>query len=116
MTKKQVGKERVYSVYTSTLLLITKGSKDWNSSRSWKQELMQRPWRIFFFFLLACFPWLAQLALLSQDYQPSDGTTHNEPYPLDHQLKKNAPQALTQLKLFSVITPACVKLTHKTSQ
>jgi len=26
MTKKQVGEERVYSVYTSTLLFITKGS------------------------------------------------------------------------------------------
>jgi hypothetical protein len=34
MTKKQVGKERVYSAYTSTLLFITKGSQDWNSSRS----------------------------------------------------------------------------------
>ena len=28
MTKKQVGKERVYSAYTSTLLFITKGSQD----------------------------------------------------------------------------------------
>jgi hypothetical protein len=27
MTKKQVGKERVYSAYTSTLLFITKGSQ-----------------------------------------------------------------------------------------
>jgi hypothetical protein len=34
MTKKQVGKERVYSAYTSTLLFITKRSQDWNSSRS----------------------------------------------------------------------------------
>jgi hypothetical protein len=34
MTKKQVGEERVYSAYTSTLLFITKGSQDWNSSRS----------------------------------------------------------------------------------
>jgi hypothetical protein len=34
MAKKQVGEERVYSAYTSTLLLITKGSQDWNSSRS----------------------------------------------------------------------------------
>jgi hypothetical protein len=34
MTKKQVGEERVYSTYTSTLLFITKGSQDWNSSRS----------------------------------------------------------------------------------
>jgi hypothetical protein len=28
MTKKQIGDERVYSAYTSTLLLITKGSQD----------------------------------------------------------------------------------------
>jgi hypothetical protein len=34
MTKKQVGEGRVYSAYTSTLLFITKGSQDWNSSRS----------------------------------------------------------------------------------
>jgi hypothetical protein len=26
MTKKQVGEEKIYSVYTSTLLFITKGS------------------------------------------------------------------------------------------
>jgi hypothetical protein len=32
MTKKQVGKERVYSAYTSTLLFITTGSQDWNLS------------------------------------------------------------------------------------
>jgi hypothetical protein len=35
--------------------------------------------------LLACFPWLAQPALLSnQDYQSRDGTTHKGPFPLDH--------------------------------
>jgi hypothetical protein len=34
MTKKQVGEERIYSAYTSILLLIIKGSQDWNSSRS----------------------------------------------------------------------------------
>jgi hypothetical protein len=34
MTKKQVEEERVYSAYTSTLLFITKGNQDWNSSRS----------------------------------------------------------------------------------
>jgi hypothetical protein len=47
MTKKQVGEERIYSAYTSTLLFITKGSQDWNSNRKQvrKQELMQRPWR-----------------------------------------------------------------------
>jgi hypothetical protein len=34
MAKKQVGEERVYSAYISILLFITKGSQDWNSSRS----------------------------------------------------------------------------------
>jgi hypothetical protein len=34
ITKKQVGEERVYSAYTSTLLFITERSQDWNSSRS----------------------------------------------------------------------------------
>ena len=57
MTKKQVGEERVYSAYTSILLLITKGSQDWNS-RVRKQELMQRPWRDVLY-------WLASPGLLS---------------------------------------------------
>jgi len=30
----QYGEERLYSAYTSTLLFITKGSQDWNSSSS----------------------------------------------------------------------------------
>jgi hypothetical protein len=34
MTKKQVGEERVYSAYVSTLLFITERSQDWSSSRS----------------------------------------------------------------------------------
>jgi hypothetical protein len=47
MAKKQVGEERVHSIYTSSLLFITEGSQDRNSNRtgSWRQELMQRPWR-----------------------------------------------------------------------
>jgi len=35
MAMKLAGEERVYSAYTSTLLFITKGSQDWNWSRSW---------------------------------------------------------------------------------
>jgi hypothetical protein len=48
MTRKQDGEERVYSAYTFTLLFITKGSQDWNSQRvgTWRQEVMQRPWRV----------------------------------------------------------------------
>jgi hypothetical protein len=34
MTKKETGEKKVYSAYISTLLLITKGSQDWNSSGS----------------------------------------------------------------------------------
>ena len=78
MTKNQVGEERVYSAYTFILLFITKGIQDKNSNRAgiWRQELMQRPWR-------GAAYWLASPALLSllsyttQDYQPSDGITHN---------------------------------------
>ena len=46
MIKKQAGEERVYSAYTSTLVLVTKGSQDRNSNRpkSLKQEMVQRPW------------------------------------------------------------------------
>jgi hypothetical protein len=33
MAKKEIGEERVYSVYISTLLFITKGNQDWNTSR-----------------------------------------------------------------------------------
>jgi hypothetical protein len=42
MTKKQIGKEKVYLTYTSTMLLITKGNQDRNSHRAgtWRQELM----------------------------------------------------------------------------
>jgi hypothetical protein len=38
-TKKQVGKERIYSAYTSTLLIITKETQNKNSHRAgtWKQ-------------------------------------------------------------------------------
>ena len=61
MTKKQVVEERVYSAYTSALLFITKGSQDWNTAgqeAGADAEAMERC------FLLACFPWLVQSALL----------------------------------------------------
>jgi len=47
MTKKQAEEERVHSAYTSTLLFITKGGQNWNSSRAgtWRQEWMQGPCR-----------------------------------------------------------------------
>jgi hypothetical protein len=85
-----------------------------------KQELMQRPWRDVAY-------WLASPGLLSllsyrtQDYQPRDGPTYKGPFPLDYYLRK-CPTAGSHGGIspteapFSMITPACVKLTHKTSQ
>jgi hypothetical protein len=69
MTKKLDEEERVYSPYTSMVLLITKESQDRNSHRAGtcKQELMQRSWR-------ATAYWIASPGLLSlpfyrtQDY------------------------------------------------
>ena len=47
MTIKQVGEEGTYLAHTSILRFIIEGSQDGNSNRagSWRQELMQRPWR-----------------------------------------------------------------------
>jgi hypothetical protein len=61
MTKKQVGEERVYSVYTSILLFITKevrtgiqADQKAGADAETKEGCS----------LLVCFPWLAQSALL----------------------------------------------------
>mgnify|MGYP001058360618 CR=1 FL=1 len=77
MTKKQLGEERVYLASTSRLPFIIKGSQDRISNRAgtWRQELMQRPWR-------GASYWLAHQGLLNllsyrtQNHQPKDGTTH----------------------------------------
>jgi hypothetical protein len=61
MTKKQVGEERVYSAYTSTLLFITKGSQDRNSRG---QEAGADAEATEGCYLLSGFHWLAQLAFL----------------------------------------------------
>ena len=85
MTRKQVGEERVYSAYTFTLLFIPKGSQDRSSQRAgtWRQELMQRPWRDVFYWLAS--PGLfSLLSYRTQDYHPRDGTTHKGPFLLDH--------------------------------
>jgi hypothetical protein len=77
MTKKQVVEESIYSAYTSTFLFITKGSQDKNSHRAgtWRQELMQRSWRVLLTGLLplvcsACF-------LIKPRMAPAQGATHN---------------------------------------
>ena len=47
MTKEQVVEESVYLAYISILLFIIEVSQDGNSNRAgtWRQELMQKPWR-----------------------------------------------------------------------
>jgi hypothetical protein len=81
VTKKQVGKERVYSAYISRSWFITAGSQGRNSSRAGgtsRQELTQKPWRGAAYWL--AFPQLLSLLSCStQDHQSRDGTTHNGP-------------------------------------
>ena len=61
MTKKQVGEERVYLAYTSTLLFISKGCRTGTQAG---QEAGADAEAMEGCSLLACFPWLAQPALL----------------------------------------------------
>jgi hypothetical protein len=61
MTKRQVGKERVYSAYTSILLFITKEVRTGTQA---SQEAGAGADGMEGFSLLACLPWLAQSALL----------------------------------------------------
>jgi hypothetical protein len=61
MTKKQVGEERVYSAYTSTLLL---SPKDVRTGIQAGQEAGANAEDMEGCYLLACFSWLAQPALL----------------------------------------------------
>jgi hypothetical protein len=61
MTKKQVGEERVYLAYTSILLFITKEVRTGTQAG---QEAGADAEAMEGCYLLACFPWLAQPALL----------------------------------------------------
>ena len=89
--QKQIGEEKVYLAYTSTSLFIIKGSQDRNSSRAgtWRQELMQRPWRSAAYWLvspglltLLCYPgppaqgcpylqWTHQSLIKKMPYRPA---------------------------------------------
>ena len=66
--------------FHSHIWLITKGSQDRNSNRArtWRQKLMQRPWRDASYWLAPHGP--TQPAFVSygtQGHQPRNGPTHN---------------------------------------
>jgi hypothetical protein len=58
---------------------ITEGSQSRNSSKTgtWRQKLMQRPWRDAAYWL-APHGFLNLLSYNTQEYQLKDGITHNE--------------------------------------
>jgi hypothetical protein len=70
MAKKQVGEERVYSAYTSTLLFITKEVRTGTQAG---QEAGADAEAMEGYYLLACFLWLAQLAFLLNPGLPAQG-------------------------------------------
>ena len=69
---------RVCLAYASTSLSIIKESQDRDSNRAgtWRQELMQRPWRSAAY-RLASHGLLNLLSYKIQDHQPRDTITHN---------------------------------------
>ena len=106
MTKKQVGEERVYSAYTSILLLLTKGCQDWNSSRSESRIWCRGHGGMFFTGLLS---------YRTQDYQPRDGPTHKGPFPLitnwENALQWISWRHFLNWSSFLCDNSSCVKLT-----
>ena len=113
MTKKQVGEEKVYSAFISSLLYITKGSQDRNLEAAADAEALQGCC-----LLLAHHGLLSLLSYRTHDHQPRDGTTQHRLGP---------PPSITNFKrcsttgfyggIFSteapslVMTVACDKLT-----
>ena len=75
--QRLLGEERIYLGYISTVLFVGRTQdRNLNRARTWRQELMQKPWRNDAY-------WLASLGLLSlfsyrtQDHWPRDGTIYN---------------------------------------
>ena len=105
MTKKQGGEKRVYSAYSSTLLFITEGSQDWNSSRAGSSSWCRGHGGMFLTGLLAlacsaCF--LIEPKTTSPEMVPP---TRGPPHLITN--GENAPQldlmeAFPQLKLLSL--------------
>jgi hypothetical protein len=75
---KVTWEERVYLAYASLSLFIIERSQDRHSNRAetWRQELMQRPWRSAALWL-ALYGLLSLLYYSSQNNHPRSGLTHN---------------------------------------
>jgi hypothetical protein len=113
-TKKQVGEERVYSVYTSTLLLIHTAVHHQGSQLKQvrKQELMQRPWRDVTYWLVSP-GLLSLLSYRTKTTSPGIAPTIRGTPPPPSLLTAGSHGGISLTKApFSVITPACVKLTQ----
>jgi hypothetical protein len=83
MTKKQAGEEWVYSAYTSTMLFITKGSRDWNShrARTWEAGADVEA-------LEGAAYWIACFLIEPRTTTPGMAPPTMGPPTLDHQLRK----------------------------
>jgi hypothetical protein len=72
------GEKDFFSLYFYIVVHHQRKSGQELRAGTWRQELMQRPWRDVTY-------WIASPGLLSflsyrtQNYQPGDGTTHNGP-------------------------------------
>jgi hypothetical protein len=117
MTEKQVGEERVYLAYTSTLLFITKGSQDWNSSRSGSRSWCRGHGGMFFTGLrpLAC---SACSLIEPKTTSPGMATPTIGRWSLIEKMPYSwiSWGFSSRVAPFFVITLVCVKLTHKASQ
>jgi hypothetical protein len=119
MTKKHLGRKGFYSAYSSALLFITKGSQDWNSSRSGSRSWCRGHGGMFLTGLLhlacsACS--LIEPRLPAQRWHHPQGDL--PPWSLIEKMPyswiswKHFPNSCS----FLCDNSSCVKLTHKTSQ
>jgi hypothetical protein len=73
MTKKQAGKERVYSAYISTLLFISKGCR--TGTHAWQEAGADaEPWRDVLYWLAS--PGLLSLLSYRTQELPAQGRHH----------------------------------------
>jgi hypothetical protein len=116
MTEKQVGEERIYSAYTSILLFITKGSQDWNSSRSGSRSWCRGNGGMFF---TGLFPLVCSACSLIELRLPAQRWHHPQVDLLPWSLIEEMPYSWISWRHFPnwssflIITSACVKLTQK---